>query len=325
MAVQLGNIELQHGLLLAPMAGVSDRAFRLLCREYGAEFCFTEMISAKAVQFRDKKTFSLAHITEKDTPCAVQFFGAEPEVMAQSASFLLQHTETEAPCSIDINMGCPVRKIVSNHEGSALMRDPLLAGQMIRQTVQAVNVPVSVKMRAGWDEKSKNAVAFALMAQENGAAFVTIHGRTRSQMYAPPVDWDIIKQVKEALSIPVIGNGGIFCAKDALDLLTYTKCDGVMVARGAMGNPFLFAEIKAALMGKTYQKPSVLERMETAKRHLLLMLNEKKEGAILEFRKHAAWYTKGIRGAAAFRHKLNTAESEDEMLSLLEQISKTGA
>ncbi|MCI8331987.1 MAG: tRNA dihydrouridine synthase DusB [Clostridiales bacterium] len=325
MAIKLGNIELQHGLMLAPMAGVSDQAFRLLCREYGAELCFTEMVSAKAVQYRDKKTFALAHIGKSDAPCAIQLFGAEPDVVAQSASFLMQHTGGEAPCSIDINMGCPVRKIVSNGEGSALMRDPELAGQIIRQTVQAVSVPVSVKIRAGWDETSKNAVSFALMAQENGAAFVTVHGRTRSQMYAPPVDWDIIKQVKEALSIPVIGNGGVFCAQDALDLLAYTKCDGVMVARGAMGNPFLFAEIKAALTGKHYEKPDVDERMKTAQRHLLLMLEEQNENAILEFRKHAAWYTKGIRGAAALRQKLNTANSKEEMISLLEEIRKTGA
>ncbi|MCI8589456.1 MAG: tRNA dihydrouridine synthase DusB [Clostridiales bacterium] len=325
MALQIGDIELKYGLMLAPMAGVSDRAFRLLCREYGAEFCFTEMVSAKAVQFRDKKTFALAHIEKEDMPCALQLFGAEPDVVAQSASYLMQNTIGAPPCSIDINMGCPVRKIVSNGEGSALMRNPKLAGQIIRQTVQAVPVPVSVKIRAGWDETKKNAVSFALMAQENGASFVTVHGRTRSQMYAPPVDWEIIKQVKESLSIPVIGNGGIFCAQDALNMLAYTKCDGVMVARGAMGNPFLFAEIQAALAGKAYEAPDLNQRMETAKRHLLFMLKEKADAAIFEFRKHAAWYTKGIKGAAALRHQLNTAGSQEEILELLERIKKTGA
>lgn len=317
--MKIGKIELPLGLMLAPMAGVSDRAFRLICRTYGAELCFTEMISAKAVHYGDPKTAALAHVEPDEAPCIPQLFGAEPGLMAESTAALLRSSKNGL-CAVDINMGCPVRKIVSNHEGSALMKNPSLAGEIIRRTVEAAEF-VSVKIRTGWDEQSKNAVEFAVMAEACGAGMITVHGRTRSQMYAPPVDLETIRQVKKAVKIPVIGNGGVFCAEDAIKMLDYTGCDGVMVARGAMGNPFIFAEIKAALQAKTYVPPAPEQRLQAAVKQFQWMLADKDaKMAVPEFRKHAAWYTKGLRGGAEIRNKINHAVTPEEMIGLLHQM-----
>lgn len=307
-------------LILAPMAGITDRAFRLICSSHGANGCVTEMVSAKAVHFSDKKTGVLARIGAGEAPCALQIFGSDPQIMAQSAATLLSRARADksaaVPVGIDINMGCPVKKVVSNGEGSALMRSPQLVGQIVKAVSNSVDIPVSVKIRAGWDAEHKNAVEIAYTAQENGASLITVHGRTRSQMYMPGADYSVIADVKKALDVPVIGNGDVFSAEDALRLLE-TGCDGVMVARGALGNPFIFTEIRSALRGERYEKPDSSLVIETAVKHLDLMISEKGDMAVFEFRKHASWYTKGMRGASSVRSKINYAQTREEMAELL--------
>lgn len=324
--MKIGNIEIKDGIFLAPMAGVSDRAFRTVCRSFGAQMCVCEMISAKAVHYKDKKTASLARITQEDAPCAVQIFGSEPEIMAEAAELLADNayaycTSDALPSYIDINMGCPVKKVVNNGEGSALMKDPELVGKIVRSVVGRVKIPVTVKIRAGWDEGNKNAVLIAQTAQENGAAAVTVHGRTREQMYRDPVDRDIIRECKKALKIPVIANGGVMCAQDAVSLLEYTGCDGVMIARGAMGNPFIFRDITDLLNSRTPTPVTDAERIETAKRQILLMAEDKGERiAVCEARKHVCHYIKGMRGSGAVRGRVTSAARLDEMMSLLDGL-----
>lgn len=312
-------------LILAPMAGVTDHAFRLICASHGADGCVTEMVSAKAVHFSDKKTNVLARIGTDEAPCALQIFGSDPQIMAESAAKLLALARADesaaVPVAIDINMGCPVKKVVSNGEGSALMRSPRLVGEIVKAVSDSVDIPVSVKIRAGWDAEHKNAVEIAGIARENGASFVTVHGRTRSQMYMPGADYTVIADVKKALDVPVIGNGDVFSAEDALRLLE-TGCDGIMVARGALGNPFIFSEIRSALRGEKYEKPHPSVVIETAMKHLHLLVREKGETAVLEFRKHAAWYTKGMRGASSVRSKMNSAQTAEELAELFDSLAK---
>lgn len=326
---RIGTTALEHGLLLAPMAGVTDAAFRTVCREHGAEYTVTEMISAKALWYHDKKTAQLTRITRAECPAAVQIFGSEPECMAYAAKTLSDPEAAvtgELPAAIDINMGCPMPKIVNNGDGCALMRDPVRAGQVIEAVRHATDLPVTVKIRTGWDGTSKNCVEIASIAASLGVSMVVVHGRTRSQLYAPPADLDSICAVRQALpdSVPVVGNGDIFSAEDALAMLSRTECDGVMVGRGAEGNPWIFEEIRAALDGENYTPPSLSVRMETALRHLTLLAEEKGTytGA-QEGRKHAAWYTKGLPGSAALRSSLMRAETPEELISLLENYSKT--
>ncbi len=324
--MKIGNTEIKDGIFLAPMAGVSDRAFRTVCRSFGAQMCVSEMISAKAVHYKDKKTASLARITHDDAPCAVQIFGSEPDIMAEAAELLADnayaHCTSEVPPSyIDINMGCPVKKVVNNGEGSALMKEPVLAGKIVRSVVDSVKIPVTVKIRAGWDEGNKNAVLIAQTAQENGASAVTVHGRTREQMYRDPVDRDIIRECKRALKIPVIANGGVMCAEDAVSLLEYTGCDGVMIARGAMGNPFIFRDITDLLNSRTPTPVTDEEKIETAKRQILLTVQDKGEHiAVCEARKHVCHYIKGMRGSGAVRGRVTSATRLDEMMSLLDGL-----
>ena len=326
--MKIGNTEIKDGIFLAPMAGVSDRAFRTVCRSFGAQMCIGEMVSAKAVHYKDKKTAVLARIAQDDTPCAVQIFGCEPDIRAEAAELLATNTYAHCtrevtPSYIDINMGCPVKKVVNNGEGSALMRNPELAGKIVRFVVDRVKIPVTVKIRAGWDENSKNAVLLAQTAQENGAAAVTVHGRTREQMYRDPVDRDIIRECKKALKIPVIANGGVMCAEDAVSLLEYTGCDGVMVARGAMGNPFIFREITDLLNSRAPVPATDEERIETAKKQILLMVQDKGERiAVCEARKHVCHYLRGMRGSSGIRGKVTYASTLDEMFSLLDEILK---
>ena len=326
--MKIGNIELKHGLFLAPLAGVSDRAFRSVCRSFGAECTVSEMISAKGLHYNDAKTAMLASFSESEAPFFVQIFGSDPEIMAESAKRLAENdyktcTNTCLPSGIDINMGCPVPKVASNGDGSALMKDPELAGRIVRAVVDAVNVPVTVKIRSGWDDNSKNAVLVARLAEENGASAICVHGRTRQQMYRDPVDLDIIKQVKQNVSIPVIGNGSINDGDSAMRMLDYTGCDGLMIARGAMGNPFLFEEIICRLEGREYTPPTIEKRLGVAMEQIRLMIGYKGEyTAIMEARKHLAWYIQGQKGAAMTRDLINRASSLEEIEEIINGFLK---
>ena len=297
---------------LAPMAGFSDRTFRLLCRERGADLVTSEMISAKGLLYMSEKTRALYLPQEGDAPYAVQLFGSEPETMANAVR-IVEHDLGEKLCSIDLNMGCPAPKIAGNGDGSALMRDPALAGRIVRAAVDASHVPVSVKFRKGWNAESENAEEFARVCEENGAAFLTIHGRTREQMYAGTADRACMARVKQAVKIPVIANGDVHDAKSALDTLRETRCDGVMIGRGALGNPFVFEEIACALEGRSYTQPSWDERRETALRHVRMALSEKGDHAIIELRKHLAFYLRGIQDAAKLRTRINSCQTLEEL------------
>ncbi len=297
------------------MAGFSDRAFRLLCRERGADLVTSEMISAKGLLFMSAKTRALYLPREGDAPYAVQLFGSEPATLAKAVG-IVERDLGEKLLSIDLNMGCPAPKIAGNGDGSALMRDPVLAGKIIAATVNASHVPVSVKFRKGWDAGHENAVEFAQVCEENGAAFVTIHGRTREQMYAGLADRACMARVKQAVNIPVIANGDVHDAKSALDTLRETGCDGVMIGRGALGNPFVFEEIICAMEGRGYTPPTWEERRETAMRHARMALSEKGDHAIVEMRKHLAFYLRGMHDAAKLRTRINSCKTLEE----LEQI-----
>ncbi|MBQ4602710.1 MAG: tRNA dihydrouridine synthase DusB [Clostridia bacterium] len=316
--MQIKNLKFDKGIFLAPMAGVTDYSMRVLCHRMGAEMSVTEMLSAKALHYGDEKTEDLAKFDALTSPCSIQIFGHEPDIMAEAAAMLEKRFQ---PHMIDVNMGCPVKIIVSNGEGSALMKDSVLAEEIVKTVSSAIKAPLSVKIRAGWDENSKNAVYFALRMEKAGADMITVHGRTKSQMYNPGIDLDIIKDVKSALSVPVLGNGDIYTAADAVHMLEYTGCDGVMVARGAYGNPWIFKEIGCALEGKEYNSPSVAERIAVAKEHLSMLIADKGEyTGIREARKHLAWYLKGMRSAATARVDINHSESADEVVSILDRI-----
>ena len=331
--IKIGNVELKHGLFLAPLAGVSDRAFRDVCRKHGAEYTVSEMVSAKALCYEqlvkkaDKvKTAPLASVYKYEMPMAIQLFGSEPEFMARAASLIenMSYLGCESdtkPAAIDINMGCPVHKVVGNGEGSALMKNPALAGEIVRAVVDAVKLPVTVKIRAGWDENSINAPEFAKVLEASGASLIAVHGRTRQQMYAPSSDNKVIAAVKKAVSVPVVGNGDIYSADDALRMIEETECDGVMIARGALGNPWIFEEITARLEGRDYELPSIGERLDEALFQIEQMIAEKGEYvAIAESRKHLSWYTKGMSGATKARAEINSAKSFDEMKAILASL-----
>ncbi|HOP11384.1 MAG TPA: tRNA dihydrouridine synthase DusB [Oscillospiraceae bacterium] len=300
------------GAALAPMAGVADSAFREICRSYGAVFTVTEMISAKALCFQDKKSRELMRFTENERPCGIQLFGSEPDIMAKAAKIAAEYE----PDFIDINMGCPVPKVAGNGCGSALMRSPELAGEIVKAVAAAVDLPVSVKIRKGWDNNSVNAVEIAKIAQENGAAAVAVHGRTKAQGYAGDADKEIIRRVREALKIPVIANGGIVDKQRFEEMKKATGCEIAMVARGALGNPFIFAEIAAGT-----PEPTVTERMETMIGQCELTCERRGEKrGILDCRKHAAWYIKGVQGAATFRKRAVVAKDLNELHMLANEI-----
>ena len=309
--MKIGDLELKHGLFLAPMAGFSDRAMRLVCKEMGAEYSVTEMVSAKAVTFGDKKTYTLANIREDEGHVALQIFGSEPDVMGRAAHILSVRDFGEgfiSPSAIDINMGCPVNKIFSNGEGSALMRDPELIYRITRAVKDNTDLPVTVKHRAGVDTEHLNAVECALAAESGGASMITVHGRTRAQMYSGEVNREIIKNVKASVQIPVIANGDILSARDALSMLEYTGADGIAIGRGAVGNPFVFQEIITALEKREYTEPTLEEKVDVALRQLRLAIEDKGErAAIPESRKQIASYLHSFRGAAAIRARINQA------------------
>ena len=313
--MKFSNIELKHGLMLAPMAGFSDRAMRLVARECGAEYSVTEMVSAKAVVYNDQKTFRLAKIEKDEGYVAVQLFGSEPDVLARAANIISENGYgAKRAVAIDINMGCPVKKVFTNSEGSALMADPNLIYEIVRKTSENTDLPVTVKIRAGIDESSINAVECALMAESGGASLVTVHGRTRAQLYSGKADLDIIKRVKSAVKIPVIANGDIVDAESALRALSYTGADGIMVGRGAIGNPFVFSEIIAALENREYKEPSLGERRDMALKQLSIAIEDKGERvAVREARGQIAQYLRAFRGSARLRAEINRAENYDEV------------
>jgi len=316
--LQIGDVTLENNLVLAPMAGITDLPFRLLCKEQGAGLVCMEMVSAKAILYKNKNTEELLQIDEREHPVSLQLFGSDPDIISEMAKQI-----EERPFDIlDINMGCPVPKVVNNGDGAALMKNPLLAGKIIEKTVKAIKKPVTVKFRKGFDEEHVNAVEFAHIAEESGAAAVTVHGRTREQYYSGKADWDIIRQVKEAVQIPVIGNGDIFSGADAAAMEQQTGCNGFMVARGVQGNPWIFKQILHYLeSGEELEKPDFKEVTDMLLRHARLLLKYKGDYVgIREMRKHAAWYTKGCRNSAKLRGRINEVESYGQLQALFQEV-----
>lgn len=318
--MKIKDVEIKNGICLAPMAGIANRAFRELCINYGAGYVVSEMVSAKGFTMGDKKSRQLLVLGESENPAAIQIFGDDPEIMAEAAEKCLEFN----PQVIDINMGCPAPKIAMNGGGASLMKKPELAGEIIKAVSGAVSIPVTVKIRKGWDDNSVNAVQIAQIAEKNGASAVTVHGRTRMQMYSGNVDYDIIARVKQAVSIPVIGNGDIRDEQSAAIMLEKTNCDGIMIGRGALGNPWLFQRLNAYL-GECRVLPeiSVNEKMVVMLKHVEKIIEYKGEyTAIREARHHAAYYTKGIRGGAAFRREIGQLESFEQLQELAYKIAK---
>lgn len=316
--LKIGDVVLENNIMLAPMAGVTDLPFRLICKEQGAGLLCMEMVSAKAVHFKNKNTEALMEIHPDEMPVSLQLFGSEPDIMAETARCI----EDRPFAVLDINMGCPVPKVVNNHEGSALMLDPKLAGEIIYAVSHAVRKPVTVKIRKGFDEEHVNAVELAKIAEQNGAAAVAVHGRTREQYYAGKADWDIIRQVKQAVRIPVIGNGDVTDADSAKRMLEETGCDGIMVGRACRGNPWIFREINTYLdTGLLPARPTAQEVCDTILRHARLQLAIKGEYvAVREMRKHVAWYTTGYPHSAKLRRMVNEMETFAELTDSIQRM-----
>lgn len=317
--VKIGNIEINGSIVLAPMAGVTDFAFRKVCAERGAALTVSEMVSSKALVYKDEKTKSLLHRTEADTPFSVQIFGHEPDIMAQAAKLALEISGADI---VDINMGCPVGKVVKNGDGSALMKNTELAAEIIEAVAEAVSVPVTVKFRKGFDNGSVNAVEFAKSAEKAGAAAIAVHGRTRAQMYAGKADWDIIRDVKAAVKIPVAANGDIFKSEDASHILNYTACDLAMVGRGSFGRPWFFAQCQAAVNGESIpEDPSLPEKAEIAVKQIEDLARIYGESiACLEARHQVPYYLHGVSNAAAYRRELVAVSSLDELRLILRRL-----
>lgn len=316
--MKIGDFEINNGAALAPMAGVADMAFREICIEYGAAYVVTEMVSSKGLTMNDRKSDRLMCLGETERPAAVQIFGCEPETMAKAAA---QAAETGC-CAVDINMGCPAPKVAGNGGGSALMKNPDLAAKITEECVKAVNIPITVKIRSGWDEDSINAVEMAKKLENAGAAAITVHGRTRKQMYAPPVNLDIIAEVKKNVAIPVIGNGDIVDPLTAENMYNYTGCDLVMIGRGALGAPWVFAQINEYFKsGTLLPEPPIEERMSVMLRHIKKMCEYKGDYVgMREARKHVGWYIKGMRNAASFRREIGSLESMEQLEALAKRV-----
>lgn len=317
MKLRIGNVELENNLILAPMAGVTDLPFRMLCKEQGCGLLYTEMVSAKAILYKSRNTRELLAVRQEERPIAVQLFGSDPDIVSDMAAQI-----EDGPYDfIDINMGCPVPKVVNNGEGSALMKNPKLVEEILSAMVRKLKKPVTVKFRKGFDDTCINAVEIARIAESCGVAAVAVHGRTREQFYSGKADWDIIRQVKEAVKIPVIGNGDIFTPQDAKHMMEETGCDGLMIARGARGNPWLFHRIQHYLdTGELLAEPTATDVGEMVLRHAGMQVDGKGESiGMKEMRKHIAWYTAGLPHSAAIRRQCNTLETLEELRSMLLQ------
>lgn len=315
--MKIGNIELDNNVFLAPMAGISDISFRIICKEMGTGLVYTEMVSGKGLYYNDEKTERLMMIADEERPTALQIFGSDPIIMTQVVEEKLNKREDID--IIDINMGCPTPKIVKNGDGSALMKEPSLVKSLVKSVVKVSKKPVTIKIRMGWDDNSINAVEIAQVVEEAGASAVAVHGRTREQFYTGKANWDIIKKVKENVSIPVIGNGDIFTPEDGKNMLDHTGCDGIMIGRGCRGNPWIFQRtIDLIKSGKSMPIPSDQERIMMALKHLEMMTKFKREiTAVKEMRKHIAWYIKGMKFSAEMRNKINFISEKKELVELL--------
>lgn len=313
--MQIGNVRTEGNLVLGPMAGVTDLPFRLLCKEQGADLIYTEMVSAKGIQYHNKNTEELLQVREEERPVSLQLFGRDPIILSETAK-MIEHRNFDI---LDINMGCPVPKVVNNGEGSALMREPKLIGEIVSAVSKAIKKPVTIKIRRGFTETEENAVEVAKIAEANGAAAIAVHGRTREQYYSGKADWEIIRKVKEAVTIPVIGNGDVLTPEDVTRIQKETGCDGIMIARGAQGNPWIFKQLKASLNNNTIpERPSLRETAEMMCKHAKLAITYKGEFVgMQEMRKHVAWYVSGFPMAAKFRQSVNLISTYDQLEELL--------
>lgn len=319
--MNIGNVSLDNRVFLSPMAGVTDLPFRLICKQKGCGMLYTEMINAKALCYNDENTKKMTKIEDEEHPIAIQIFGSEPEYMGRAAEILNSHSNE----ILDINMGCPAPKVIKNGDGSALMKNPKLAEQVMKAVVENSTKPVTLKIRKGWDDNSVNAVEIAKIAEQAGISALAIHGRTREQYYSGKADWDIIKEIKDSISIPVIGNGDVFEIEDAINMLEKTNCDAIMIGRGAQGNPWIFNRINHYMQtGEILAKPTAEEKISTAIEHMKLAVAEHGEYvAVREMRKHIGWYIKGLKNSARYRDEINKLTDCESVIMKLKELSLT--
>lgn len=315
--MRIGNVELKNNVILAPMAGITDLSFRIICKEMGAGLVVTEMVSAKGIYYGDKNTAQISKIDPRERPVSMQIFGSDPKIMGNIVENHLNPREDID--IIDINMGCPAPKIVKNNDGCALMKDPKLVREILKSVVKVSNKPITIKFRKGWDDNNVNGIDIAKIAEEEGVSAITVHGRTRSMFYSGKADWDFIRRVKEAVSIPVIGNGDIFEPEDGIHMLEFTGCDGIAIGRGAMGNPWIFKRILNLMDGKEDIVPTIDERIDLAIKQLEMTCKHKGDRVgVREMRKHLAWYLKGLKDSNEVKNSINKMVDKEEMIELLQ-------